>query len=118
MDARHFLEQEVRKPDSVLHTHLQSLLVEAGRQLAEDQRLRADINAGMVMMLTTFIQKQKSGVSAFIAEQVKSWDMAQLIRLIEINIGKDLQYIRFNGAMIGGLAGLLLYSAGLLLKLQ
>jgi uncharacterized membrane-anchored protein YjiN (DUF445 family) len=114
---RHFLEQEVRKPDSPLHAHLQNLLVEAGRQLAEDQRLRADINHGMVMVLTTFIQSQKRGVSAFIADQVKSWDMAQLIRLIEINIGKDLQYIRFNGAMIGGLAGLLLYSAGLLLKL-
>jgi uncharacterized membrane-anchored protein YjiN (DUF445 family) len=115
---RHFLEQHVAKSDSPLHAHLQNLLVEAGRQLAEDERLRADINRGMVAMLTTFIEKQKSGVSAFIAEQVKSWDMEQLIRLIEINIGKDLQYIRFNGAMIGGLAGLLLYSAGLLLKLN
>ncbi len=37
--------------------------------------------------------------------------MAQLISLIEINIGRDLQYIRFNGSLIGGLAGLALYTA-------
>jgi uncharacterized membrane-anchored protein YjiN (DUF445 family) len=42
--------------------------------------------------------------------------MDQLIQLIEINIGRDLQYIRFNGAAIGGLAGLVFYIAGILLK--
>ena len=41
--------------------------------------------------------------------QVKAWDMAQTTRLIELNIGRDLQYIRFNGMIIGGLAGLLLH---------
>ena len=62
-------------------------------------------------MLRSFIADQKSGVSTFISDQVKSWDMAQLISLIEINIGRDLQYIRFNGSLIGGLAGLALYTA-------
>jgi uncharacterized membrane-anchored protein YjiN (DUF445 family) len=42
--------------------------------------------------------------------------MAQLISLIEINIGRDLQYIRFNGSLIGGLAGLALYSVEFLLR--
>jgi uncharacterized membrane-anchored protein YjiN (DUF445 family) len=42
--------------------------------------------------------------------------MAQLISLIEINIGRDLQYIRFNGSLIGGLAGLALYSVESLLR--
>jgi uncharacterized membrane-anchored protein YjiN (DUF445 family) len=114
---RHFLEQNVRSPGSMLHTHLQTMLVETGRQLADDARLRADINRGMSLVLQNFIQDNKGGVSAFIADQVKSWDMDQLIALIEINIGRDLQYIRFNGAAIGGLAGLVLYTAGILLKL-
>ena len=64
-----------------------------------------EINQGLVTVLRSFIAEQKSGVSTFIADQVKSWDMAQLISLIEINIGKDLQYIRFNGSLIGGIAG-------------
>ena len=114
---RRFLEQNVRSPNTVLHAHLRGLLVEAGRQLADDPRLRAHINRGTVALLETFVQDHKSGVSTFIADQVKAWDMDQLVRLIEINVGKDLQFIRFNGAMIGGLAGLGLYAAELLFKL-
>jgi uncharacterized membrane-anchored protein YjiN (DUF445 family) len=68
-------------------------------------------------VLSRIIADQKSGVSTFISDQVKAWDMAQLISLIEINIGRDLQYIRFNGALIGGLAGLALYTGEALLRL-
>ncbi len=85
--------------------------------LAGDPELRAEINQGLVAVLRSFIADQKSGVSSFIADQVKAWDMAQLISLIEINIGKDLQYIRFNGSLIGGLAGLGLYSIEFVLRL-
>jgi uncharacterized membrane-anchored protein YjiN (DUF445 family) len=67
-----------------------------------------------VVALSSFVESQKSGVSSFIADQVKRWDLAQLTRLIELNIGRDLQYIRFNGMLIGGLAGLALHSAELL----
>ena len=67
-------------------------------------------------MLRSFVADQKGGVSTFISDQVKAWDMAQLITLIEINIGRDLQYIRFNGSLIGGLAGLALYSVEFLLR--
>jgi uncharacterized membrane-anchored protein YjiN (DUF445 family) len=69
------------------------------------------------VVLRTFIADQKSGVSTFIADQVKSWDMGQLIGVIEVNIGRDLQYIRFNGSLIGGLAGLALYTIEYLLRL-
>jgi uncharacterized membrane-anchored protein YjiN (DUF445 family) len=57
-----------------------------------------------------------SADSASAAAQVKAWDLGQLISLIEINVGKDLQYIRFNGSLIGGLAGLGLYSIEFLLR--
>jgi uncharacterized membrane-anchored protein YjiN (DUF445 family) len=67
-------------------------------------------------VLRSFIADQKSGVSGFISDQVKAWDMGQLISLIEINIGRDLQYIRFNGALIGGLAGLALYTGEFVLR--
>jgi uncharacterized membrane-anchored protein YjiN (DUF445 family) len=93
------------------------MFVAAGDALAGDAELRAEINQGLVAVLRSFVADQKSGVSTFISDQVKSWDMAQLISLIEINIGKDLQYIRFNGSLIGGLAGLALYTAEVLLRL-
>ena len=93
------------------------MFVEAGETLAADAELRAEINQGLVAVLRSFIADQKSGVSGFISDQVKSWDMGQLIALIEINIGKDLQYIRFNGALIGGLAGLALYTGEILVRM-
>ena len=101
----------------MLQQHLVRMFVAAGEALASDPELRTEINQGLVAVLRSFIADQKSGVSSFIADQVKGWDMAQLISLIEINVGKDLQYIRFNGSLIGGLAGLALYTLEYLLRL-
>jgi uncharacterized membrane-anchored protein YjiN (DUF445 family) len=114
---RSFLEQNARGANSVLHPHLRDLLIEACDKLADDPRMRAHINHGIVALLESFVQEHKGGVATFIANQVKAWDIDQLVRLIEINIGKDLQFIRFNGAMVGGLAGLMLYTGEILLKL-
>jgi uncharacterized membrane-anchored protein YjiN (DUF445 family) len=68
-------------------------------------------------VLRSVIEDQKSGVSTFISDQVKAWNMAQLISVIEVNVGRDLQYIRFNGSLIGGLAGLALYTVEFVLRL-
>jgi uncharacterized membrane-anchored protein YjiN (DUF445 family) len=116
-NARSFIERSASGETQVLQQHLAGMFVRAGEALAADSELRAEINQGLVVVLRSFIADQKSGVSSFIADQVKAWDMRQLISLIEINIGRDLQYIRFNGSLIGGLAGLGLYTAEILLRL-
>ncbi len=100
----------------MLQQHLARMFMAAGEALAGDDELRGEINQGFVAVLRSFVADQKSGVSGFISDQVKAWDMRQLISLIEINIGRDLQYIRFNGALIGGLAGLALYTGEFLLR--
>jgi uncharacterized membrane-anchored protein YjiN (DUF445 family) len=116
-NARVFIERSASGESHVLQQHLAGMFVKAGETLAADSELRAEINQGFVAVLRSFIADQKSGVSSFISDQVKGWDMGQLISLIEINIGRDLQYIRFNGSLIGGLAGLALYTGEFLLRL-
>jgi uncharacterized membrane-anchored protein YjiN (DUF445 family) len=116
-NTRSFIERSASGESQVLQQHLAGLFVKAGEALAGDSELRAEINEGFVAVLRSFIADQKSGVSSFISDQVKSWDMGQLISLIEINIGRDLQYIRFNGSLIGGLAGLALYTGEFLLRM-
>jgi uncharacterized membrane-anchored protein YjiN (DUF445 family) len=116
-NTKTFIEQSASGETQMLQRHLGGMFVAAGEALAADAGLRAEINQGVATVLRSFIAEQKSGVSTFISDQVKSWDMAQLISLIEINIGKDLQYIRFNGSLIGGLAGLALYTGEFLLRL-
>src|SRR5258707_8185050 len=88
------------------------MFMEAGEALAGDPEMRAEINQGLVAVLRSVIAEQKSGVSTFISDQVKSWDMGQLIALIEINIGRDLQYIRFNGSLIRGPSGPVRFNPG------
>jgi len=116
-NAQSFIARSAAGESNVLQHHLANVFVAAGAALAADAEMRAEINQGLVVVLRSFIADQKSGVSSFIADQVKAWDMGQLITLIEINIGKDLQYIRFNGSLIGGLAGLTLYTTEFLLRL-
>ncbi|MGY4626081.1 DUF445 domain-containing protein [Bradyrhizobium sp. USDA 4486] len=116
-NTRSFIERSASGETQVLQHHLAGMFVSAGDALAGDAELRGEINQGLVTVLRSFVADQKSGVSTFISDQVKAWNMTQLISLIEINIGRDLQYIRFNGSLIGGLAGLALYSAEFLLRL-
>lgn len=116
-NTRSFIERSASGETQVLQHHLAGMFVSAGDALAGDAELRGEINKGLVTVLRSFVADQKRGVSTFISDQVKAWDMAQLISLIEINIGRDLQYIRFNGSLIGGLAGLVLYSVEFLLRL-
>jgi uncharacterized membrane-anchored protein YjiN (DUF445 family) len=116
-NARAFIERSASGETQLLQHYLTGMFVATGEALAGDGELRAEINQGLVAVLRSFIADQKSGVSSFISDQVKAWDMGQLITLIEINIGRDLQYIRFNGSLIGGLAGLALYTIEFLLRL-
>jgi uncharacterized membrane-anchored protein YjiN (DUF445 family) len=115
-NTRSFIERSASGESQVLQHYLARMFMEAGEALASDGALRGEINQGFVAVLRSFIADQKSGVSGFISDQVKAWDMGQLISLIEINIGRDLQYIRFNGSLIGGLAGLTLYTVEMLVR--
>jgi uncharacterized membrane-anchored protein YjiN (DUF445 family) len=114
---RTFLEQDSQASDSQIRRQLEAMLIDIGGQLARDPAIRAEINRGMVRVLADFVQSQKSGVGRFIADQVKAWDIDMLIGRIELTVGRDLQYIRFNGALIGGLAGLALHALEQGLKL-
>jgi uncharacterized membrane-anchored protein YjiN (DUF445 family) len=116
--VRTFLEQDARAEDGQVRRQLEAMLIDVGSQLARDPAIRAEINRGMVRLLADFVQGQKSGVGRFIADQVKSWDIDVLIGRIELTVGRDLQFIRFNGAMVGGLAGLALHALEQGLKLH
>ncbi|MBS9720773.1 DUF445 family protein [Tianweitania sp. BSSL-BM11] len=113
-EVRGFIDRDVGAAESMLRTHLTGIFVEVGRSLADDANIRRDMNEGFVVALSSFVESQKSGVSSFISEQVRSWDLGQLTQVIELNIGRDLQYIRFNGMAIGGLAGIALHTIDVL----
>lgn len=115
--VRAFIESDAASETSQIRRQLETILVDMGRQLGRDPTIRLEINRGIVRLLSDFVQSQKSGVGRFIADQVKGWDIDVLIGRIELTVGRDLQYIRFNGTLIGGLAGLALHAIDQGLKL-
>ena len=106
---RQFVERDAAADQSAIRGQLAAIFEAAGRHLAAEPALRSDMNAGIVDALASFLDAQKSGVGAFISEQVRNWDLGRLVDIIEVNVGRDLQYIRFNGMLVGGLAGLALF---------
>ncbi|MEP5730559.1 MAG: DUF445 family protein [Sulfitobacter sp.] len=107
---RAYVLDDIEKENSVLVARMTDLFVDIGTKLKGEPDLQRDINAGMVTVLSNLIAEQRGNISVYVAEQVKSWDIQQLLTLIEINVGRDLQYIRFNGMIIGGVVGIILFA--------
>jgi uncharacterized membrane-anchored protein YjiN (DUF445 family) len=99
-----------RESSSQLTLSLTRILVEAGAGIDSEPHLKTYLNEAAASALATIVERRKSGISRFISDQVDSWDMKELISIIEVNAGRDLQYIRFNGTIIGGFAGLALHT--------
>lgn len=113
--AKAYVAAAAGSDHSVLQGEIARLMMEFGSTLEADPRMRAEINSAILAVLTGFVAREKKSISTFVSDQVKSWDMSQLIGLIEANIGKDLQYIRLNGTIIGGTIGVVLHAIELLI---
>ena len=78
---RRFLEQNAHGPNSVLHAHLRELLIEAGRKLADDPRLRSHVNRGMVRVLEDFAQDHKGGAAVLTALPLGRTSLFQAVKV-------------------------------------
>lgn len=107
---RAYIMADIEQDESVLVARLTDLFVDVGTKLKAEQDLSRDINEGMVTVLSNLVEEQRGNISGYVAEQVKAWDIKQLLTLIEVNVGRDLQYIRFNGMIIGGFVGVVLFA--------
>jgi uncharacterized membrane-anchored protein YjiN (DUF445 family) len=118
--AAQSLLQEVREdPAHPLRAELrgfvlggfEGFLAAAAERLQGDAAFRARLNGWLASRVGALTERHKHEVAAFVAAQVKSWDSRQAVRAIELAIGKDLQVIRVNGTLVGGLIGLSLFGA-------
>jgi uncharacterized membrane-anchored protein YjiN (DUF445 family) len=79
------------------------------RRLDEDPVRRARINRTLRRWALRLVLPRRTEIGAYIAEVVDRWDAATLVERLELQVGKDLQYIRINGTLVGGLVGLAIY---------
>lgn len=81
----------------------------AGETLTADASLRASLNEHLEQAARHIAPDFSAFLTRHISDTVKSWDAKDMSRQIELNIGKDLQFIRINGTLVGGSVGLVLY---------
>jgi len=82
----------------------------AGAWLQEDDERKAQLNRRIRIIGERFLLPYRVEIGAFIERVVGNWDSATLVDRLELQVGKDLQYIRINGTLVGGLVGLLIYA--------
>ncbi len=99
------LAADAARPDGRTAAILESALANAGAFLAEDAAAREKLNAAVERTLNTLLPSAQARLADFIAGVVASWDTAEVTEKIELRVGKDLQYVRMNGTVVGFLAG-------------
>jgi uncharacterized membrane-anchored protein YjiN (DUF445 family) len=91
---------------------LERWLAGLGEKVLADPALADKVNGWVVELVTYSVEQAREEVAALIATTVAAWDADATSRKIELQIGRDLQFIRINGTLVGGLVGLLLYVVG------
>ena len=102
---------DLAREDSTLADYTARALRAMGERLASDPGLRESVNEHVTNAAEHATGYLRSGVTAHIASTIKAWDDRQLVRELELSVGRDLQFIRISGTLVGGTVGLVLHAA-------
>jgi uncharacterized membrane-anchored protein YjiN (DUF445 family) len=103
------LAVQSRDPSSTLRTRLDTALASAGARLRDDPALQATIDRWFADAVQSLAEQYGHGVADFITTTVERWDVEETTERLELQVGRDLQFIRINGTVVGGLVGLAIY---------
>jgi uncharacterized membrane-anchored protein YjiN (DUF445 family) len=96
-------------PDSALRARGVSRLTELGKQMVDDDAVRGRVDKYASDAAAFIVTRYGEELSTIITSTIDRWDGKDAARRIELHVGRDLQFIRINGTLVGGLAGLVIY---------
>ena len=102
-------------PDSELRRHLAAGIVSLGKRLRDDRSLQSKVDGWVEQVVGYLVDSYRDELADLISGTVRSWDTEQTSRKIELQVGRDLQWIRVNGTVVGALAGLVIYTVARLI---
>ncbi|MBY4838935.1 DUF445 domain-containing protein [Pantoea sp. DY-5] len=108
-DLRGWLKDDLNSEDSRVQERVRLAALWLGETLAADEALRASMNQHLEDAARSVAPEFAAFLTRHISDTVKSWDARDMSQQIELNIGRDLQFIRINGTLVGGTIGLILY---------
>ncbi|MEO6201116.1 MAG: DUF445 domain-containing protein, partial [Cryobacterium sp.] len=97
-------------PSSRLRAGIQSTVTDVGVRLAEDGALGARLDRWLADAVSHLVQSYRHEIAGVITETVERWDATETAEKIELQVGRDLQFIRINGTVVGALAGLVIFT--------
>ena len=109
-DIQASLRRNLADEESTLSKHLAATLAGMGARLTEDPELREALNSHVLSSARSLADNLREGVTDHIGQTVRDWDERHLVDELELSVGRDLQYIRYNGTLVGGLIGVLLHA--------
>jgi len=107
--GREAIVKAARNPDAVLAGKMGEILKSMGTTLERDDRIRIAINRFARRAVVGMAASYGSSIVKLVSETVRSWDARTVTNRLEAAVGRDLQYIRINGTLVGGLVGLILH---------
>ena len=108
-DLKEKFLNDLSSENSVIRSKAASFLVSIGRSFDKDAALKIKFNEWVTSFSVNILIANAETISSIISETFSSWDPVDVSNKIEDQIGKDLQFIRINGTLIGGIVGLTIY---------
>jgi len=115
-DVLGWVQKDLTSEDSVIRARVMLTTHVLGAKLQSDVAMQAWINEQLVNAAPVWIERYREDIRTYIVARVHEWNTDEMTRELERNIGRDLQFIRINGTLVGGLAGLAIHAATHLAK--
>ena len=109
------IEQLLADPNGTLRATLTDSIIQVAVRIRDDEVLQNKMNQWMVRVARHVSQNYSQEIISVITETVRGWDADDTSKKIELQVGRDLQFIRINGTVVGSLAGLTIYTVSVLL---
>ncbi|WP_082860030.1 DUF445 domain-containing protein [Alloactinosynnema sp. L-07] len=114
--AKKMLLDAAEDPSSELRTRVRAGLMTLGERLVSDETLRTKADTWVEGAAAYVVLNYRDEITTLITDTVQRWDAEETSRKIELQVGRDLQFIRINGTVVGALAGLLIYTVAQLIS--
>jgi uncharacterized membrane-anchored protein YjiN (DUF445 family) len=113
-DLANGLEKDLEDPQSTVRAQFGAVLQTWAEEMGRDEKLQDWLNVWLTGTIVALVDQNRHAIASLISDTVRGWDAADTSYRVELAIGRDLQFIRINGTLVGGLVGILIHSFKLL----
>lgn len=115
VQLRQWLQKDAINSESRMQVRLSHTFRHFGRWILDNPELCDSINEHLIKITSTMSEELRTSVSQHIVSTIVQWDDKSLVRELELTVGRDLQFIRINGTLVGGFIGVILHACVLML---